>query len=492
MKNISVILRRSNLTPRERILTCIHDEIHEMQTGKKQLTDADTHALTDGWTAKSSQEAREYNKYLKIWEILRLLKIDAQTTYLNAIVSLLEAEKICLLLSNTKTSITESLKKHMSEETKSEALKDLLSHTGVNYDQAIHKMVFNNLPQSVRDDMLALDPEASTSHEYFSQEEILYNFLKGKDALSNEEIDLLTENVHKSIPWELIQAFRNKGLKPTHLFQGYFASVPIKYFMEKIAEKEFYVLSITPEIEEKIRSIENLEMKFKEVVRQEIQGGLFIKIYQALCNSSEVDTCNDVSTKEPHVLVIEKYVVEKQKVKKYLQKYVEDSLLKIEDRISSAFDAEVSSTVITGESLYYGDIHELLFLDFKKQIQSLLPFAYGLHLIRGKEFVKHYRELLMFEKIFEQCSDIFECDLSFFTKEYIVGVEVRIQMMNDSIVKLLDLYLDVAYMQECIQFFIEENIERDYFDIDNMTPMESKQFQEIGEKINSLWGRVFM
>lgn len=489
MKNIADILRRGNLTPRERILTCIHDEIHEMQTGKAQLSKADTHALTDGWTAKSSMEAREYNKYLKIWEILQLLKVDAQTTYLNTIVALLEAEKICLLFNNTKTSFTAALEKHLNEDAKSEALEELLSYTGVDYNHAVHKMTCNNLPQSVRDDMLALDPDASTSHEYFSQEEILYNFLKGKSASSDKEIDLLTDEVHKSIPWELIRAFQSKGLKPAHLFQGYFASMPIRYFMEKIAEKEFYVSSITPEIEEKIYSIEKLQMKFKEVVRREILDGLFTTKYMALCNSQEFETCNNISTKELHTTIIEKYVNEKRNVEKQMQKYVDEGVLKTEERISNMFDIEISSTMITGEGLYYGDIQEPIFLDFKKQIQSLLPFAYGRQLIQEKQFIKHYRELLTFEKIFEQCSDIFECDLSFFTKTYIYEVKGRIKMMNDGIVRLSDMYIDTACMQEGIQFLIEGGIERDYFEVESMMPMDSKQFREIVGKINSLWGR---
>lgn len=489
MKNISDILRRGNLTPKERILISIHDEIYGLKTGKRQLSDADTHALTDGWTAKSSQEAREYNKYLKIWDTLRFLKIDAQTTYLNAIISLQDAEKICLLLSNTKISHIESLEKHINEEAKSKALEELLSHTGVDYDQAVHEMTFNNLPQSVRDDVLALDPDTSTSNEYFSQEETLYEFLKGKSKLSAEEINLLTDEVHKAVPWELIRAFRNKGLKPAHLFQGYFASVPTMYFMEKIAKKEFYVSTIIPEIEEKLYSIENLEAKFKEVVRQEIKNGLFVTSYQALCNSSEVETCNNISTKEPHATVIEKYVVEKRKVEKQLQKYIEDGVLKVEERTSNMFDAKISSTMIAGESLYYGDVQEPFFLDFKRQIQSMLPFAYGLHFIQAKEFIKHYRELLTFQKIFEQSSDILEYDLSFFTETYIAEIEAKIKMLNDSIVRLSDVYVDAACTQEGIQYFVEGGIQRDYFDIEGVTPMDSKQFQEIGEKINSLWGR---
>lgn len=489
MKNISNILGRSNLTPKERILTCIHDEIDEMQTGKAQLSKADIHALTDGWTPKSSQEAREYNKYLKLWETLKFLKIDAQTTYLNAMISLQEAEKICLLLSNTKTSLTGALEKHMDKESKRKAVEELLSHTSINYDHAVHKMVFNNLPQSVRNDMLALDPDASTSQEYFSQEEILYKVLKGKSDLSDEDIDLLTDEVHKSIPWKLIRAFRSKGLKPSHLFSGYFASVPIKYFMEKIANKEFYVAAVTPEIEEKIHTIENLEMKFKEVVRQEIQDGLFVKKYQALCNSSEVETCNIVSTKEPHATVIEKYVIEKQIIKNQLQKYVEDGVIKIEERISNMLGVEISSTVIAGEGLYYADIQAPPFMDFKKQIQILLPFAYGIQIIQKKDFIKHYRELLTFEKIFEKCSDIFECDLSFFTETYMAEIKFRIKMLNDSIIRLSDMYVDTACMQEGIQFFIEGNIERNYFDLEKATPMDSKQFREIVEKINLLWGR---
>lgn len=36
MKYISDLLGKGNLTPKERILMCIHDDVHERKTGKKK------------------------------------------------------------------------------------------------------------------------------------------------------------------------------------------------------------------------------------------------------------------------------------------------------------------------------------------------------------------------------------------------------------------------------------------------------------------------
>ena len=65
MKSLTNILRRSNITPFERVKALVHNDIHREKTGKDGLSDSDIYALTKGWSPSRS-EATEYNKYILI------------------------------------------------------------------------------------------------------------------------------------------------------------------------------------------------------------------------------------------------------------------------------------------------------------------------------------------------------------------------------------------------------------------------------------------
>jgi len=58
MKNISNILRRSKITPLERVTVLVHNDVHREKTGKQILSDSDHHVLTTAWNA-STYEAKE-------------------------------------------------------------------------------------------------------------------------------------------------------------------------------------------------------------------------------------------------------------------------------------------------------------------------------------------------------------------------------------------------------------------------------------------------
>ena len=82
-KNITNILQRGNLTPKERVLLIVHNNIKKEQTGKEILTPADKHALTEGWTPKDNNEVREYNRFNEGWIKAGFAELEAQTIFLN-------------------------------------------------------------------------------------------------------------------------------------------------------------------------------------------------------------------------------------------------------------------------------------------------------------------------------------------------------------------------------------------------------------------------
>ena len=63
MKNLSKLLLKSNLTPKERVMALIKNDIHRDKTGEHILSESDVYALSDSWSPKTSAEAESYNKY---------------------------------------------------------------------------------------------------------------------------------------------------------------------------------------------------------------------------------------------------------------------------------------------------------------------------------------------------------------------------------------------------------------------------------------------
>ena len=61
-KNLTALLHKGNLTPKERFSLFINNSIIKYKTGKEPLTPADINAL-ENWQAKNNEEVREWNKY---------------------------------------------------------------------------------------------------------------------------------------------------------------------------------------------------------------------------------------------------------------------------------------------------------------------------------------------------------------------------------------------------------------------------------------------
>ena len=79
-KNISSLLQKGNLTPKQRYLLIIQNDIARAKTGKEILTEADIKGL-ESWHAQTNEEAREWNKYNEGWKLNGRAGIDAEFIY---------------------------------------------------------------------------------------------------------------------------------------------------------------------------------------------------------------------------------------------------------------------------------------------------------------------------------------------------------------------------------------------------------------------------
>lgn len=275
-KNITSILQRGNIKPSDRVKLLVADDVSRERDGKALLTEADKHALSEGWTPKDNNEVKEYNLYNEGRRNIAFGELDAQTTYLNATVGFLRASKYIsyILFKNRFTKETKTIKEGIANRAidsligkydietikntiEGEALKDqltkgkpaillegeaneialnnklnkhnealnlVLGYLGLELDYTIYLYAFELAGEQLQKDLLALYPDAKTERSYLEQEEIIYNLFNGKDKLSQTDKEKLAELIAD----ECFNKYSGEWS-----FSGYYADIPLLEVLNK-------------------------------------------------------------------------------------------------------------------------------------------------------------------------------------------------------------------------------------------------------------------
>lgn len=275
-KNITSILQRGNIKPSDRVKLLVADDVSRERDGKALLTEADKHALSEGWTPKDNNEVKEYNQYNEGRRNIAFGELDAQTAYLNATVGFLRASKYIsyILFKNRFTKETKTIKEDIANRAvdsligkydietlkdtiEGEALKDqltkgkpaillegeaneialnnklnkhnnalnlVLGYLGLELDYTIYLYAFELAGEQLQKDLLALYPDAKTERSYLEQEEIIYNLFNGKDKLSQTDKEKLAELIAD----ECFNKYSGEWS-----FSGYFADIPLLEVLNK-------------------------------------------------------------------------------------------------------------------------------------------------------------------------------------------------------------------------------------------------------------------
>jgi hypothetical protein len=227
MKNISTMLNRGNLTPRERFLLLIQNDVHKIKTGKEILSEADKVAL-ENWGAEKNSEAAEWNTLNEAWKYSGRIEIEAEFIYKDAQVSHLGQLPIIMKLLSYPSDrdmgkcikTLDSLKKVTIGEAAEIAAKQkaIKLQDGLDFDYAVYKLAFERLTAKDRERMEELYQDVSTDQQYLDQEEVIANLFNGKKELSVEAKEKLSALVAE-------QSY-NKFSKEYQFFH-YFACIPV-------------------------------------------------------------------------------------------------------------------------------------------------------------------------------------------------------------------------------------------------------------------------
>ena len=422
-KNISSLLQRGNLTPRERYILLIQNDIAETQDavkkgiateGKGFLSEADKEALVN-WQVKTSEEAREWNKYNEGWKLYGRAGIEAemifeQTLAENYRKNIVATELAIYPFYREHLNALKALKKikvvdineavAITKKQREQKLKD-----GIDFDYATHQLAFESLSDEIRKDILILDEEAEYEPSYLEDEETIANLLDGKTELSKEAkekyAELVAERSYNNFAkeYQLHGAFaslpimdiakkwaKDKGIKPRQkdyewleklekLEGGLIKKAGLnadektknKIYKElkerKGGDKDEWLLEeVIKEILEDYARDNKTTIKeiLKETLLKWFEEGL---PYPPLVISKDRDTYNG-KTKLPHDELFREWLKAKEKARETLQKLIDKGELKVreqtpdetgQDRLFERGREKFlrrSDKVITGESLY--------------------------------------------------------------------------------------------------------------------------------------------
>ena len=391
-KNISSLLQRGNLTPKQRYLLLIQNDIEKARTGKKILTKADIEALVN-WQAKTNEEAREWNKYNEGWKLGGRAGIEAEMIFMQTLAenyrkNIVATELVIYPFYREHLNALQALKKikvvdineavAITNKQREQKLKN-----GIDFDYAIHQLTFESLSEGIRKDILILDEEAEYEPSYLEDEETIANLLNGKEELSKEAkekyAELVAERSYNNFEkeYQLDGAFaslpimdiakkwaKDKGIKPRPKDYERYEKMTGRLKDRPQEKKDEWLLknSLKGILEDYARDNKTTIKKIlkETLLKWLLEEGL---LYLPLVISKDRDTYNG-KTKLTHDELFKEWLKAKEKARETLQKLIDKGELKVRERTPDETGQDRlfergrekflkhSDKVITGESLY--------------------------------------------------------------------------------------------------------------------------------------------
>jgi len=395
-KNLTTLLHKGNLTPKERFLLLIQSGFMGYKTGKEPLTEADRNALQN-WQAKDNSEVREWNKYNESTKLASQVEVQAKLTYLET-----KAEHYRKKIIDTELGLYPFYREHindlnqlkkikpvdikeaveLADKQREQKLKD-----GLAFEDAVYNLAFESLSEDLRKDILALDGEAETDRDYLDDEEIIADLFNGKDTLTKEAKEKLAELIsERAIKQGLTDDFaelpifelakkwaEEKNIKIPKEYKEHEGRKEIikkiakerKEDEDKVREDLFYEEKIEGILETYAKDNKTtLKAILKETCLEWLNEGLFIDDeYSPIFNSDSKETINKIDTKLPHKEVLKGWLKAKDQARATLQGLIDKGELKTQDKTRQG-------RTLTGESLYNFKGDYKFIKDFKKRVDE--------------------------------------------------------------------------------------------------------------------------
>lgn len=467
MKSLTNVLRRSDITPYERVRILIQNDLSVEKTGKDGLSESDLHVLTNGWSGSTS-EINQYNRYINIIKLEDLMKMDAQVFLYKSEVSLLRnhraLESFIPNLIRLKDVINPSFTKDIPDEN---CVKFLIKNTYLEYEKTLHIFTFNNLPKEIQSDLLLLDEEVTRDERYLADEVFLYEIFNRNKTLSKDDKNLIINCIYSRMFNDGIKKIKNSiSEKDGFLLHYFFAELPIIDIFYKLADDAHLIYNkenILSSVEEYANSKNTtIEYLMKEKISMWLDNGLFVKEYQPIFLSDQLNTWNG-DTKNEHKLIFQTWYTELQKSKQYFEELFNFGQLEKQNIEKSLFGIPQKMKIITGESIYFCKEDICFVKEYIKQIELLIPAS------KMFIFVKKYarptrnnKTLCEFKNLAQNVSSVFDIDMTEKYTEFINSYQEEVVLLNHSLDRLIDVSMEFLY-KESFEYNID--ISENFFNI---------------------------
>lgn len=475
MKNLSNILRRSSITPFERIKTLVHNDIHKEKTGESMLSESEIYVLRDSWNPRAI-EAKEYNRYAKMVRIEDTMKMDAQMFLHRAETALLRNQRV-LDSFTFRTTLLKVLSEQefLKDIPREESLEFLTQHTYLEYKKLLHIFTFNNLPKEIQSDLTLLDDCVAYDKRYLDEEVFLYERFKDGVELSKQEKDLIIDRIYSGMYYEGAKKIKNStSEKDGFILYNFFAELPTKDIFKKIAhdihikyKDDDFENTVLLGLEEYTKS-KNMSMEslVKDALSRWLDEGLFVNDYSPTFMSECFDTWNG-NTKKNHKELFMAWYVELKKSEQFFQSLFDTKKLKKETIEIEILGMKRTLEIITGDSLFNCKEDLPFVSEYKQQAEMLLPVA-SIHLFVKKHAypVKSYKTLCEFKNLAEKFSIQFDIDVTEQYSHFIDSYKEEIVLLNYSMSRLMDIATEYLYTEKSLTCILDISNESFLFNLE--------------------------
>ena len=141
MKDISTILKKGNLTAKERALIFISTQIEEDKIGKKVLDAKLIEAIKDEQAFKNDKYINTYNNYVKAWTRIAFVNINIEFVFMQASQILETLKTVAFIISKTSllsAKLKDVLNKIQESDENIKKVADVYFETGLAYAETLN------------------------------------------------------------------------------------------------------------------------------------------------------------------------------------------------------------------------------------------------------------------------------------------------------------------------------------------------------------------
>jgi hypothetical protein len=398
MRDLTSLLQKADLTPKERCILLVHNDINITKTGKEILTEADKSAIRN-WRPKNDSEKDQWKRYREGWKHLVNMNLDTVFIFTEAYMEHLEKQpiifnlfsyslyrKINECIRNIKRMKKVSMKEAVEIANKQKAVK---LKNGMDLDSAVYRLALESLSNEDKNKLVEIYNEIEYDRQYLDQEEIIADLLAGMSELTDEaKIKLARLMANRAYNHHI------KRFQPW----SYFASIPltevVRHFLigkgikdtslEKSQEADDDdTRDCVQEAVEAYRKINDMtvEAVLKEACLEWLDGDL-LEQYKPLVMSDDKE-------------LFDRWLKAKIEARKTLEKLIDAGDLKVREYTGYEMKQDtfinrlkeqefqnkvlekqyIGGKIITGESLYILTSDCRFVADFKKMADEYEPNA---------------------------------------------------------------------------------------------------------------------